>query len=107
MIVAGTIIVINAPVAAGQKTKRSVVVETKENPRYPQPIEVEFYGDRVAMLDDSHVGDEVSIEADLRGRKWDGPQGTRYFVSVNAYKMQTTFKAVAKSDVLADDDIPF
>ena len=32
-------------------TKRAIVVETNDNPKYPQINEVEFTGDRCALLD--------------------------------------------------------
>ena len=61
-------------------TKREAVVETGF--QYPNPVLVTFTKDRVGLLDGVAVGDFVTVTYAINGRKWDGPNGVRYFVDV-------------------------
>ena len=47
--------------------------------------EVTYYGDHQAKeASRLKPRDAVTVECELRGRKWDGQQGTKYFTSLNA-----------------------
>ena len=68
--------------------KREFVIEYAENENYPQTISMELQQDNCNQLDNYKVGDIVSVEFDLRGRKWISPQGeTKYFNSLIAWKI--------------------
>lgn len=105
--------------------KREFVVQTKE--QYPQTLCFEVTQDKTNMLDSYKVGQEVSVEFNIRGREWTPPQGgaTRYYTTLQAWRMnpiaagqgaqnsgdfppqgQPFVPQGADSDVL-DDDLPF
>lgn len=65
---------------AGTFHKQEVVIDTGF--RYPNPIKVTFKNDNMALLGGLNPGDKVVVEYGLDGRKWDGPNGTQYFVDV-------------------------
>lgn len=68
--------------------KREFAVEYVENPSYPEYIKFELIQDKCALLDQFHVGQEVQIHFNLKGRKWTDPQGSvKYFNSLQAWKI--------------------
>ncbi len=70
-------------------TKREFVVETADNPKYPQVILIQITGDKVSQLDGIGAGDEVHVEFSVRGREWKSPQGdVKYFVTLAAWKVE-------------------
>jgi hypothetical protein len=93
-------------------TKREMVV-TVEDGKYPQEINLEFVQDKVSLLDALHVGQEVTVTFDIRGREYNG----RYFNNLQGWKIQAGTSVntevdqqpVFDKDVPAnfDDDIPF
>lgn len=116
----GTIILIGDTQQVSERfSKRAFVVETFDNPKYPQTIEFQATGDRCALLDEFSVGDKVYVEFSIRGREWRSPKGeTRYFNSLDAWKIEATEKARKAGGSSTDrtsappasgdvDDIPF
>lgn len=66
--------------------KREMVVTTNE--QYPQSIMIEFTQNNTALLDSYSVGDDVTVQINLRGREWTNPQGeVKYFNSVNGWRI--------------------
>ena len=65
---------------------RSIVIETDD--QYPQLLEVEFANDRIKLIDKMSVGQTVEISINIRGRKWSGPKGDKYFVSLDGWRVQ-------------------
>lgn len=69
--------------------KRDVVVTTDE--QYPQHILVQFVQDKCDLLNNYHVGDEVKIDINLRGREWTNAQGEIvYFNSIQGWRIGKT-----------------
>lgn len=69
--------------------KRTVVVEYSTNPEYPEYVTFEFQQDRVDLLDQIAVGQEVQVWFDLRGRKWTAPDGTvKYFNTIVGWRIK-------------------
>lgn len=67
--------------------KREMVLTTQE--QYPQPINIEFLSDKISLLDQVAVGDEVKVGINLRGREWVSPQGeTKYFNSIVGWRIE-------------------
>jgi hypothetical protein len=54
-------------------SKREIAIKTNDN--YPQTILIQFSNDKCALLDNLNVGDNVSINYNLRGRTWTGNDG--------------------------------
>lgn len=66
--------------------KRDCVVTTSE--QYPQDILIQFVQDKCNLLNQYQVGQEVSVDINLRGRCWTNPQGEDvYFNSINGWKI--------------------
>ena len=69
-------------------TKREFVVEYADNPQYPQYIKFELTQDKVDLIDQYKVGDEVDVQFNVRGRAWTNPQGvTQYFNTLQAWRL--------------------
>ena len=70
-------------------SKREFVVETSDNPKYPQTVLFQLTGDRCSQLDGMNVGDQVTIEFSLRGREWRSPSGdVKYFNSLDVWRIE-------------------
>ena len=96
-------------------TKQEMVVVVEDG-KYPQEINIEFVQDKVSLLDNLQIGQEVTVTFDIRGREYNG----RYFNNLQGWKIVTqgdenTFSDrgqsspppnVAPSD-FGDSDIPF
>ena len=85
-----------------------------EDGQYPQHVKFECTQSQTDILQKVKVGDNVTVHFNVRGRKWDSPQGeTKYFVSLNAWRIEkataaASNEAVAKdNDWPSDDDTPF
>lgn len=95
-------------------TKREFVVETADNPKYPQPILFQITGDKTSQLDGVNVGDEVRVDFSVRGRAWKSNSGeTKYFNSLDVWKVEVVKAAGPRTggggwDGGSDpNDIPF
>lgn len=107
--------------ASGFK-KRSIVVETG-SAEYANPVEMSL---KKSHIDDSNgyqPEDRVEIDFTIDGRRWDSPNGTRYFTDITvwairpadgakAQDMKERQEAKAKQDAAAmgatdPDDLPF
>lgn len=69
-------------------TKREFVLTTEANTPYPQHVIFQVTQDKCDRLDDIGIGDELRVHFNLRGRDWDGPQGKRYFNTLEAWKVE-------------------
>ena len=94
--------------------KREFVVETGDNPSYPQHVQFQLTGDRCDVLDNFQVGDQVKVDFSLRGREWTSPQGeVRYFNSLDVWTLeaeggrQSAPPADDEPPPFTDDDVPF
>jgi hypothetical protein len=68
--------------------KREFVLEFATNPKYPELVKFELVQDKCGLLDKFSVGQEVSVEFDLRGRKWTDQKGAvKYFNTLQAWRL--------------------
>lgn len=74
-------------------TKRDIIVEASKNEQYPSPVKVTLKKDDCAKADTLNVGDGVSVEGYVEGRKWDGPKGEAFFVDLTVKSLMVTDKA--------------
>jgi hypothetical protein len=63
-------------------TKREMVVIVEDG-KFPQEINLEFVQEKVALLDNLHPGQEVTVTFDIRGREYNG----RYFNNLQGWKI--------------------
>lgn len=67
--------------------KREMILVTQE--QYPQPINIEFTQDKIALLDTLAEGDQVKVGINIRGREWTSPQGEiKYFNSIAGWRIE-------------------
>lgn len=79
-------------------TKREFVVEYADNPQYPQYVKFELTQDKVDLIDQYKIGDEVDVQFNVRGRAWTSPQGTtQYFNTLQAWRLDAASAAPAPS----------
>ncbi|SNT30536.1 protein of unknown function [Ekhidna lutea] len=100
--------------------KREFVLEFAENPQYPEFVKFELIQSNCDQLDSINVGDDVTVNFNLKGRKWTDPQGqVKYFNSLQAWRVDPKSSSAgqetppppsqewAKEDFSQDDDLPF
>lgn len=90
-------------------SKREFVVTDNSDDKFPQDIMFELRQDKTALLDSVMEGQEVEVSFNLRGRAWTSPQGeTKYFNTLNAFKVETNGAAPVVAIVETDDEgLPF
>ena len=93
---------------------RNLWLTIDQETQYPQVVEVQFTKDKIAVLDAYNAGDKVEVEANIRGREYNG----KVYVSLTGWKINKTGSAqpagvanqrpVQNSDVADDSDgLPF
>ena len=76
--------------------KRRLVIETSSDPdKWSNPVAVSLTKDRVTLGDSLKVGQTLSVEGYVDGRRWDGPKGTQFFVDLVASSVMVQGDQVA------------
>ena len=65
-------------------TKRQIVVETSE--QYPQKVAIDFVKDKCSILDSYKVGQEVTVDVNVRGSEYNG----KFYVNLQGWKINST-----------------
>lgn len=92
--------------------KRSFVLDDGAD-SYPQTPEFQLTQDRVELLNDINIGDEVDVTFLIKGREWKNPQGeVKYFNSLDVFRITKLGEAKFKNETLTpiitpDDSLPF
>ena len=111
--------------------KREFVLTIEPSSPYPQHVSLQLVQDKVSLIDNINIGEEIKVYFNLKGREWVSPQGeTKYFNTIDAWKIekvgaaapqpqnntstQTQQNAAGNSTPapvftsnVADDDLPF
>ncbi|MDP2385983.1 MAG: DUF3127 domain-containing protein [Bacteroidota bacterium] len=108
--------------------KRDFVLTIEPTSPYPQHVTMQLTQDKVSLIDNFNVGEEMKVSFNLRGREWNSPQGeTKYFNTIDAWRVekasaaqsnpaannvsnsapQNTSSAPVFNSSAADDDLPF
>lgn len=71
-------------------SKRSLVLDITDNPKYPNYLSIEFSNDKAELLDNVKAGDELKATIVLKGRAWvDKNTGaTKYFNSLEGIGLE-------------------
>lgn len=69
-------------------SKREFVLTTDTQTQYPQFISFQLTQDKCSLLDQYQVGEEMKVHFNLRGREWSGPQGVKFFNSLEAWRLE-------------------
>jgi len=72
--------------------KREFVLTIEEQTPYPQPLIIQVTQDKCAILDQFTEDDEIKVQFNLRGREWEGPQGTKFFNTIEAWRIELVAK---------------
>lgn len=68
--------------------KREFVLTTEANTPYPQHVSFQVTQDKCNLLDQFNPGEEIRVQFNLRGREWNGPQGIKYFNTLEAWRIE-------------------
>ena len=68
--------------------KREFVLKTEGSTPYPQFVSFQVTQDKCGLLDSYNEGDEIKVHFNLRGREWNGPQGIKYFNTLEAWRIE-------------------
>lgn len=107
-------------------SKREFVLTTDAGSNYPQHVTFQLTQEKCNLIDSFQPGDEMKVSFNVRGREWNGPNGIRYFNTLEAWRIekaqggsssapassaprQETYSAPASTPAAgpADDDLPF
>jgi len=69
-------------------SKREFVLTTDASTQYPQHVPMQVTQNKCWLLDDINEGDELKVSFNIRGREWQGPQGTKYFATIDCWKIE-------------------
>ncbi|MFO0357214.1 MAG: DUF3127 domain-containing protein [Sphingobacteriaceae bacterium] len=69
-------------------SKREFVLTTEANTPYPQHVSFQVTQDKCNLLDQFNEGEELKVQFNLRGREWNGPQGVKYFNTLEAWRIE-------------------
>jgi hypothetical protein len=78
-------------------SKREFVLTTEADSKYPQHVSFQVTQDKCALLDKFNEGQEIRVHFNLRGREWNGPQGAKYFNTLEVWRIDSTSNEVARS----------
>ena len=119
MKVTGKIHNVGALRVVSEKFKSKDVVLLTED-KFPQYITIQFTQDKTELLTEKNVGEQVEISINLRGRKWESPQGEiKYFNTIEGWQINAVAVAVEnkgrealKETIIHEsnfdkDDLPF
>lgn len=104
--------------------KRDFVLTIEPGSPYPQHVTMQLVQDKVNMLDNFNVGDEIKVLFNLKGREWTSPQGeVKYFNTIDAWRLEKIGQGQSQqsggtgkmesstppvfTSTSADDDLPF
>lgn len=77
--------------------KREIIIETRDNPSYPETISFEAHQDRVDLLDPYTFGDEVKVHFNIKGRNVQMKDGSfRNFNTLQAWRVEAMGETAAK-----------
>ena len=82
-------------------TKREFVVEVEDG-RFPQMIKFECVKDKTSLTDGLAIDDAVKVAFDIRGNEFKD----RYYVNLNAWKLEKLGAGGGGGDAPADDYPP-
>lgn len=74
-------------IGANQMKKQILVVETDN--QYPQKLPIEFIKDKVDLLNNLQIGQQVKVSVNVRGNEYqDRNQVTRFGLSFQGWKVE-------------------
>ena len=88
--IAITVIILLILFTGMMNLSQSVIIQDNKNPEYPEYIKVEVIQDKVSLLDNINIGDEINVLINIKGRKWEDKEGNiKYFNSIQGWKIES------------------
>ena len=108
MEIQGRIKLIRDTNAVSDKFKKREFVVTTDG-EYPEHIQMEFIQDKCDLLDAYNVNQAVTVGINIKGREWTKDGVTRYFNTIQAWKISAVGGEAVSSGTPVDDslDLPF
>ena len=78
-----------------EKFKKRDFVLNDVSSQYPQLITFQLTQDRCSLIDPFEIGDEITVNFNLRGREWTDPKTStvKYFNTIEAWKIELVTRA--------------
>lgn len=86
--------------------KREFII-TDNSSNYPQHISLELKKDKCSILDNFNVGDVITVSFFIGGREWTKDGVTKYFNSLDAWKIESKSGAVNQGKPEAPKDAKY
>lgn len=105
--------VFDTQVVSDRFKKREIIITTEANTPYPQHVSFQLTQDKCDMVNGWGLGQEVKAQFNLRGREWSGPQGIKYFNTLEIWRIERMGGAgsndapVFSNNPSDNDDLPF
>jgi len=109
----GTAHIIGAEVVKSDKIKVGQLVVKDDSGKFVNYVDFQFANNNCDKLNGINVGDEITVDYNLRGREWTNPQGeVKYFNTLDGWKVEVHSKGAATSTTTPPnpnepDDLPF
>ncbi len=86
----GKLIVKNDAEQITDTFKKREFVLSDESSQYPQEIMFQLVQDKCDLIEPYQINDEVKVNFNLRGRRWENPKTneTKFFVSLDAWRLE-------------------
>jgi hypothetical protein len=68
--------------------KREFILKHAPNPDYPDFLKLEVVQNKTDLLDKYKVGQEVVVDLNLKGKRWEKGKESGYFNSLQAWRIQ-------------------
>jgi hypothetical protein len=69
-------------------TLRRFVLTTDPQGSYPQHVLIQLANNRTSLLDEFYPGDSVRVTVNIQGRRFEKPDGVKYYNSIEAWKIE-------------------
>jgi len=84
--------------------KREFILKHAPNPDYPDFLKIEVVQNKTDLLDKYKVGENVVVDINLKGKKWEKGTESGYFNSIQAWRIQSDDASSDASDAVADPE---
>jgi len=86
----GKLVVKNDTQQIKETFKKREFVISDEGSQYPQEIVFQLVQDKCDLIDPFEIGDEVKVNFNIRGRRWENPKTgeIRFFNSLDAWRLE-------------------
>ena len=95
----GKLIVKNNTEQITDTFKKREFVISDDGSQYPQEIMFQLTQDKCDLIEAYNIGDEIKVNFNLRGRRWENPKTseTKFFVSLDAWRLEKVSQEAAAS----------